>query len=121
MMTNNFNLTESIYEVLKVMDDKRAGKLIKAVGEYKFNNKIYTDNDTLIKTNFILIKQILDSRKGEQEFCQGECKAKSDDGKKRNCQRPNPCGRIVINDEDADELTRTLFSALLDDVNPAKK
>ena len=45
MKENNFNLLESLYEVLKTMDDKRAGKLVKAVGDYYFANQIYAGND----------------------------------------------------------------------------
>lgn len=66
MKEQNFNLTESIDEVLKNLDEKRAGRLIKAVGDYYFKRQSYIGKDTMVKTNFILIKSFIDAKTPER-------------------------------------------------------
>jgi hypothetical protein len=121
MQENKFNLAESIYEVLKIMDDKRAGKLIKAVGEYNFNNKIYSGNDTIIKTNFILIKRMIDAKRNGKKCCGGDCNGCRSSKKYRNFDKPNAYYKsIVVDDDNVDEYVKSLFSAIFGDEKPEK-
>lgn len=122
MKENNFNLLESIYEVLKTMDDKRAGKLIKAVGDYYFSNQIYTGNDTIIKTNFVMIKRIIDSKKDEKTCNCAECRRCQGERNHKDFRKPNPYyGSIAVKDSDLEEFFKMLFSSLFEEESPKKK
>ena len=52
MKERNFKFRKSFAEVIRVMDDKQAGKFIKAVCDYVFDGRGYDGNDTAIKTAF---------------------------------------------------------------------
>ena len=58
---------KSFAEVIRVMDDKQAGKFIKAVCDYVFDGRGYDGNDTAIKTAFTLVKVTLDAEKTDRE------------------------------------------------------
>ena len=60
MKETNFKLTQTIYDVIKLMDDKAAGKFIKSVCDYAFHGKVYDGNNITIKSNFALVKRIID-------------------------------------------------------------
>ena len=51
MKESNFKLTQTIYDVVKLMDDKTAGRLFKSVCDYAFNGKAYDGNNVVIKSN----------------------------------------------------------------------
>lgn len=63
MKERNFRFRKSFAEVIRVMDDKQAGKFIKAVCDYVFYGRGYDGNDTAIKTAFTLVKVTLDAEK----------------------------------------------------------
>lgn len=46
MKERNFRFRKSFAEVIRVMDDKQAGKFIKAVCDYVFDGRGYDGNDT---------------------------------------------------------------------------
>ena len=52
MKERNFKFRKSYAEVIRVMDDKQAGKFIKAVSDYVFDGRAYDGNDTAIKSAF---------------------------------------------------------------------
>ena len=58
----NFKFRKSYAEVIRVMDDKQAGRFIKAVSDYVFDGRAYDGNDTAIKSAFTLVKVSLDGR-----------------------------------------------------------
>lgn len=60
MKERYFKVNETMFEATKIMDDRTAGRFFKAVCDYAFNNKIYTGNDVTIKSNFLLVKRVLD-------------------------------------------------------------
>ena len=62
MKERNFKLTQTIYYVIKLMDDKSAGKFIKSVCDYAFHGKNYDGNDITLKSNFMLVKRIIDGQ-----------------------------------------------------------
>ena len=68
MKERNFKLTQTIYDVIKLMDDKTAGKFFKSVCDYAFNGKVYEGNDVTIKSNFTLVKQILDGQARDRAY-----------------------------------------------------
>ena len=49
------------------MDDKQAGRFIKAVSDYVFDGRAYDGNDTAIKSAFTLVKVSLDGDKADRE------------------------------------------------------
>ena len=67
MKERNFRFRKSFAEVIRVMDDKQAGKVIKAVCDYVFDGRGYDGNDTAIKTAFTLVKVTLDAEKADRE------------------------------------------------------
>lgn len=122
MKENNFNLLESLYEVLKTMDDKRAGKLVKAVGDYYFAGQNYTGKDTIIKTNFVMVKRIIDAKKAERACRCEECRRVQEDKYRKEYRKPNPyCGHLVVNEPELENVFKTLFSSLFEEEKPKKK
>ena len=67
MKERNFRFRKSFAEVIRVMDDKQAGKFIKAVCEYVFDGRGYDGNDTAIKSAFTLVKVSLDNEITDRE------------------------------------------------------
>ena len=67
MKERNFKFRKSYAEVIRVMDDKQAGKFIKAVCEYVFDGRGYDGNDTAIKSAFTLVKVSLDNEITDRE------------------------------------------------------
>ena len=61
MKERNFKFRKSYAEVIRVMDDKQAGRFIKAVSDYVFDGRAYDGNDTAIKSAFTLVKVSLDN------------------------------------------------------------
>ena len=68
MKERNFKLSETVFEATKIMDDKTAGKFFKSICEYAFNGKVYDGNDVTIKTNFLLVKRILDGQARDKAY-----------------------------------------------------
>lgn len=67
MKERNFKLTQTIYDVIKLMDDKSAGKFIKSVCDFAFHGKVYDGKDVTIKSNFTLVKSIVDGQIRDRE------------------------------------------------------
>lgn len=67
MKERNFKFRKSYAEVIRVMDDKQAGKFIKAVSDYVFDGRAYDGNDTAIKSAFTLVKVSLDNEITDRE------------------------------------------------------
>lgn len=67
MKERNFKFRKSYAEVIRVMDDKQAGKFIKAISDYVFDGRAYEGNDTAIKSAFTLVKVSLDGDKADRE------------------------------------------------------
>lgn len=106
-----FKITESMAEVIMAMDDRRAGRFIKAVSDYAFGGKIYGGNDAVIKSNFVLVKKELD----EQAFY-SHCgrlgarkKTESESERRQKCELPDI--RKIILGSDISGILNGLFSA----------
>ena len=67
MSERSFRFRESYGKAVKEMDDKRAGKFIKSLCAYAFEGKTLEDNDTLLKSNFHLIKMVMDAEARDRE------------------------------------------------------
>ena len=67
MKERNFKFRKSYAEVIRVMDDKQAGRFIKAVSDYVFDGRCYDGNDTAIKSAFTLVKVSLDNEITDRE------------------------------------------------------
>ena len=68
MKERNFKLTQTIYDVVKLMDDKAAGKFIKSVCDYAFHGEVYDGNDITLKSNFMLVKRIIDGQMMDRAY-----------------------------------------------------
>ena len=68
MKEKHFKVNETIFEATKIMDDRTAGRFFKAVCDYAFNGKVYAGNDVTIKTNFLLVKRILDGQAKDRAY-----------------------------------------------------
>ena len=68
MKERNFKLTQTIYDVIKLMDDKTAGKFFKSVCDYAFHGEIYDGNDVTLKSNFLLVKRIIDGQMMDRAY-----------------------------------------------------
>ena len=64
----NFKVSETVFNATRIMDDKTAGKFFKSVCEYAFTGKEYAGNDVTIKSNFTLVKQILDGQARDRAY-----------------------------------------------------
>ena len=67
MSERSFRFRESYGKAVKEMDDKRAGKFIKSLCAYAFEGKTLEDNDTLLKSNFHLVKMVMDAEARDRE------------------------------------------------------
>jgi len=63
-----FKVNETVFEATKIMDDKIAGKFFKAVCDYAFNGRVYDGADVTIKSNFLLVKRILDGQARDRAY-----------------------------------------------------
>ena len=54
MKVNNFKVREIDGEVAKILTDKQAGELYKAICAYNFNNEEYRGKDATVKSVFAL-------------------------------------------------------------------
>ena len=68
MKERNFKVTEIMYDVIKTMNDKAAGKFFKSVCDYAFYGKVYDGNDVTLKSNFLLVKRIIDGQIRDREY-----------------------------------------------------
>lgn len=68
MKERHFKLTATMYDVIKMMDDKSAGKFIKSVCDYAFHGEIYDGNDVTLKSNFTLVKRIIDGQMMDKAY-----------------------------------------------------
>lgn len=63
MKVNNFKVREIDGEVAKILTDKQAGELYKAICAYNFNNEEYRGKDATVKSVFALMKESFDKDK----------------------------------------------------------
>ena len=68
MKERNFKVSETVFNATRIMDDKTAGKFFKSVCEYAFNGKVYDGNDVTIKSNFTLVKRVLDGQARDRAY-----------------------------------------------------
>lgn len=97
MKERNFKFRKSYAEVIRVMDDKQAGRFIKAVSDYVFDGRAYDGNDTAIKSAFTLVKVSLDNEITDRENGR-RGGIKSRELRKAKEEQPS-VARVVYNDE----------------------
>lgn len=117
MKEKYFKVTESIADSVQAMDDRTAGKFIKAVCDYAFEGKPYDGKDTVMKSNFILVKRVLDGQ--AQDIAYGKLGAKksmeirkNEKGTDRMC-----VGRVVVGGGDVSGFFKEILSTLKGDDN----
>lgn len=67
MKEKSFGFRESFGQAIKSMNDKQAGKFIKALVEYAFRGKELSSSDSVLKSGFVLIKAALDAQIRDRE------------------------------------------------------
>lgn len=111
MKEKNFKFKESFSYVINSMDDRQAGKFIKALTNYAFNGQVYTGKDTTIKSAFALVKVDLDMQKFFRETGRLGYDAKERNKKKKEELEPM-FASVALQGETAEELVKTLFGVL---------
>ncbi len=68
MQEKSFKFKESFGAAISAMDDKTAGKFIKSVCDYVFDNKLPESNDSTLKSAFTLIRNTLDEERRDKMY-----------------------------------------------------
>lgn len=108
MKVNNFKVREIDGEVAKILTDKQAGELYKAICAYNFNNEEYRGKDATVKSVFALMKESFDKDKFFRET------GKIGGVKSANIRRENdvldPCvARAVIGGDIVSDMLKNVF------------
>lgn len=116
MKMNNFKIREIDGEVAKILTDKQAGELYKAVCAYNFNNEEYKGKDMLVKSVFSLMKEAFDKDRFFRET------GKLGGVKSANLRRENdnfsPCiAKAVI----GGDIVSDVIQSIIDDIEKAEK
>lgn len=111
MKERNFKFRRSYAEVVKTMDDKKAGQYIKAVCDYVFNGHVYNGKDTAISAAFSLTKVALDTDNFYRE--KGKLGAERLAEKKRSEKGETPVlARVIAGGEMAADLVKTIMDIM---------
>lgn len=107
MKERNFKFRKSYAEVIRVMDDKQAGRFIKAVSDYVFDGRAYDGNDTAIKSAFTLVKVSLDNEITDRENGRrGGIKSRE----LRKAKEEQPCvAKVIASGIVASEMLKGMF------------
>lgn len=107
MKERNFKFRKSYAEVIRVMDDKQAGRFIKAVSDYVFDGRAYNGNDTAIKSAFTLVKVSLDNEITDRENGRrGGIKSRE----LRKAKEEQPCvAKVIASGIVASEMLKGMF------------
>lgn len=116
MKMNNFKIREIDGEVAKILTDKQAGELYKAICAYNFNNEEYKGKDMLVKSVFSLMKEAFDKDRFFRET------GKLGGVKSANMRRENdnflPCiTKAVI----GGDIVSDVIQSIIDDIEKAEK
>ena len=108
MKVNNFKVREIDGEVAKILTDKQAGELYKAICAYNSNNEEYRGKDATVKSVFALMKESFDKDKFFRET------GKIGGVKSANLRRENdvlgPCvARAVIGGDIVSDMLKNVF------------
>ena len=107
MKERNFKFRKSYAEAIRVMDDKQAGRFIKAVSDYVFDGRAYDGNDTAIKSAFTLVKVSLDNEITDRENGRrGGIKSRE----LRKAKEEQPCvAKVIASGIVASEMLKGMF------------
>lgn len=112
MKEKYFKVTKSIADSVQAMDDRTAGKFIKSVCDYAFEGKPYDGKDTVIKSNFILVKRVLDGQAQDIAYGKLGAKKRMEIRKNENESGGMCVGRVVVGGGDAHRFLKDLLSTL---------
>ncbi len=123
MKEKNFKFRKSFAEVIRVMDDKQAGKFIKALSDYVFDGRQYDGNDTAIKSAFTLVKITLDADRVNQEY--GKRGGKKSAELRKEQQTQQTIVRVLASGVAVGEMLKGITDCMekqsADDDNPSGK
>ena len=107
MKERNFRFRKRYAEVIRVMDDKQAGRFINAVSDYVFDGRAYDGNDTAIKSAFTLVKVSLDNEITDRENGRrGGIKSRE----LRKAKEEQPCvAKVIASGIVASEMLKGMF------------
>jgi len=112
MKEKYFKVTKSIADSVQAMDDRTAGKFIKSVCDYAFEGKPYDGKDTVIKSNFILVKRVLDGQAQDIAYGKLGAKKRMEIRKNENESSGMCVGRVVVGGGDTHRFLKDLLSTL---------
>lgn len=67
MKEKSFRFRESFGTAIKAMNDKQAGKFVKALCDFAFEGKVIDSNDSTLKSSFSLVRTAIVADKRNQE------------------------------------------------------
>ena len=109
MKERSFRFRKSFAEVIRVMDDKQAGRFIKAVSDYVFDGRGYDGNDTAIKSAFTLVKVSLDNEITDRE--NGRRGGKLSAEMRRAKQNEPSIARVIAGGVMAGEMLKSILES----------
>lgn len=116
MKMNSFKVREIDGEVAKILTDKQAGELYKAICAYNFNNEEYRGKDSLVKSVFALMKESFDKDKFFRET--GKLGGVKSASLKRENDNFAPCiAKAVI----GGDIVSDVIQSIIDDIKKAEK
>lgn len=119
MKVNSFKIREIDGNVAKMMTDKQAGELYKAICAYNFNNEEYKGKDSLVKSVFALMKEAFDRDKFFRET--GKLGGMKSATLKKENDILGPCvARAVIGGDIVTDMLKGLLGGLEDTEKPNK-
>ena len=119
MKVKSFKIREIDGEVAKILTDKQAGELYKAICAYNFNNEDYKGKDSLVKSVFALMKEEFEKDKFFRETGKqgGE---KSAVLRKGNESRTTFLAKALVGSECVNDMLKGILADLDNLGNPYK-
>ena len=68
MQEKNFKFKKSFGMAISAMDDRTAGKFIKSICEYAFENKLPDSKDKTLRSAFALVRVAIDEEKKDKMY-----------------------------------------------------
>ncbi len=120
MKENNFKFRESYAKAIGAMNDKQAGKFIKSLCDYAFNNKPFmATKDKTLTATFTLVKSGVDQDKIDKENGRkGGLKASQ---KKKKDNPIMVVAEILKRENPIEELLKSVIDELSDSLSTEEK
>lgn len=114
MKEKYFKVTESMSDAVMSMDDKTAGKFIKSVCDYAFKGKSYDGGDSILRSNFALVKRVLDGQAMDKMYGKMGAKKSMELRKQQQSEKGEKVcvGRVIVGSGGAEEFIKDLLTTI---------